>query len=145
MHRIPALGGSIIAVFGLLTLAVLVWPGSQVEAAAIAKRWGFVGLTPGQTARIAIINLGDRGCQGSVAWFSLDGAQLKFGSGDIAPGQVRGLDFEAVLPARVEIRAVLTLEDPGARACADQVIPSIEVFDTDTGKTTFGLFPPPVQ
>ena len=123
------------------------------------SRFGMVGATAGQTARLNIVAYPPNPCMGSLSFFGSDGALLA-GPMDVnlAPGHATFLDLDAtpLVPVgaanpRVEIRGRVEVDpgpsqhgslDPGPMSCTA----TLEVFDNLTGRTSFVLQDPgPIQ
>jgi len=130
-------------------------------------RWGLFGIVAGQSARVSVVNTsGDPHgyppgpCRVGLAFVDADGTVLKEERLTLRPGQATSLDYgfnpppdpergDAVgspsdgrgrqdLRARIEIA---DLVDPGDRRARlvppGSCVPSVEVFETATGRTAF--------
>jgi hypothetical protein len=131
---------------------------------------GMVGLTGGQTARLNLLNPGVLSpaatgaiCSAQVSFLNDRGDVLKMTTVNVIPGKSvpfelnRDTDF-ADADRRVEIRATIRIppvtpvvSPPQPSTCT--LIPSLEVFNNDTGKTQLvitdargvpGLWPVPL-
>jgi hypothetical protein len=114
---------------------------------------GMVGLTAGQTARLNVLNPGTEGpiiaganCVAQLSFVNGAGVVLKTTSVNVAPGQSAPFNLDRdvdliVSDFRVEVRA--TIQAPGAtpatsaNVAACRLIPTLEVFNDDTGRTQF--------
>jgi hypothetical protein len=126
----------IVAIVGALTLLAA----SRAEAViAIINTTGLFGIAQGQIASAHVVNTGEvRGF--IVDWKVLDseGRLLAQSEGQfLAFGQASSFDFgplDRTGAQRMTIRVVLTVEGSSNKP---GFIATQEVFDTDTGKTTF--------
>jgi hypothetical protein len=130
-------------------------------------RWGLFGIVADQTARVSVVNTsGDPGgvppgpCRVSLAFVDRAGIVLKEARLTLRAGQAASLDYgftpppepdsgaAAGLPAdrsgRQDLRArvdIVDLVDPGDRGPRlvppGPCVPSVEVFETATGRTAF--------
>jgi len=116
-----------------------------------------IGIAAGQTARVNALNLGtssstqNSSCGVTLQLLDTQGQVLKQTVVILQPGKAAFLDLnrdQAPLgDARVEIRAVLLFgyfggapPTPGILQNFDcNIVPSVEVYDGDTGKTSFIL------
>jgi hypothetical protein len=134
---------------------------TRAEAIVIVGgKTGSFGLAAGQTLRVSVLHAGAARVGGvvpCVGIFDMAGTQLAELEGDTAvrPGHGTFLDFDASrLGLRAGERAQLRVEvelaqppdptqppDPARerRLRPDDAIVTLEVFDTETGKTTFVL------
>jgi hypothetical protein len=126
----------------VITLATVgtrgtVWGGTDVGN-------GMVGLVRGQTARLNTVNLGGpdtRPCEVELMFFDDQGNPLAARGIIIIGGKSDFLDLNAdalggpdTRPGdRFQIRAQVVIP-PGP--CRGTTIPTLEIFDNDTGKTT---------
>jgi hypothetical protein len=116
---------------------------------------GMVGLTVGQTARLNVLNPGmpgpavavDAVCSAQLSFLNDQGVVLKTATVNVAPGKSvpidldRDTDLASVTDKRVELRAVIQIPPvtpvvpvlPQPITCA--LVPTLEVFNNDTGKT----------
>ncbi len=104
---------------------------------------GVAGLTAGQTARLNVLNPGALApavgvnCAALLSFLNEHGAVLKTTAVNVPPGQSVSfnLDRDAdliVSDVRVEVRAVIAYT---SNTCA--LLPTLEVFNDDTGRTQF--------
>jgi hypothetical protein len=139
----------------ILVAALLAMAAGATRAEAIViigGKTGSFGLAAGQTARISVLHTGAGrvgGITPCVGVFDLAGTRLAELEADapVLPGQGVFLDFDAGrLGLRAGQRAQLRVEvevnptpDDGRRLRADDAIVTLEVFDNESGKTTFVL------
>jgi hypothetical protein len=126
---------------GMLSAGWAIW-GARPAAAIIIinSKTGMFTLAPGQAARFHVVNTGEYGFiidGGKVV--GSDGATLaEFPRRELEPGQAASFEFAPrlaageLLPARVELRV------EGASPGNTPFIPTLEVFDTATGRTSVG-------
>jgi len=130
-------------------------------------RWGLFGIVADQTARVSVVNTSDDPggyppgpCRVSLAFVDRAGIVLKEARLTLRPGQATSLDYgftpppepdsgdPAGIPAdrigRQDLRArieIADLVDPGDRQRRlyppGPCVPSVEVFETATGRTAF--------
>ena len=115
-----------------------------------------IGVPASQTARINVLNEAiatapggpprdsevTPGCQVVLQFYGSDGQVLKEQAIDgLAPGKIAFLDFTPADKARTPIRAVARFGYSGGAqpmpgmADACRIVPSLEIFDTESGKT----------
>lgn len=133
---------------GGLSLAAQTVPVESVQTTPM------VGIAFGQTARLNLLNPGDRPpalgviCTAQVTYFDGAGIALKTASVSVAPGTSvpvdlhSDLDLSLAVNGRREIRAAIatpTVPPPSATSTttppACKLIHSLEIFDTLTGRT----------
>jgi hypothetical protein len=129
-------------------------------------RWGLFGIVADQTARVSVVNTsGDPGgyppgpCRVTLAFVDVEGTVLKEALMTLRPGQATSLDYGFQAPpepdgdaigaaadrlGRQDLRArieIADLVDPGDRQPKSfppgPCVPTVEVFDTATGRTAF--------
>ena len=139
---------------GLVTLlaAPLVWAGVSPQP----FRTGLFGVTGSQTIRVSVLNASDKGIVVPCAKvFDMSGTMLAEVEGmPLRPGEGTFVDFNAAAfglreGQRMQLRAEVEAHppdpaqppDPGraARVQPDDVILTLEVFDTETGRTGFTM------
>lgn len=117
-----------------------------------------VGVGAGQTARINVLNEGvgrgpDSGvlpCPVTMQFFGAEGELLKERLVEqLAPGKIAFLDLKAEdrtsKEAKIPVRAVVTFgyaggaNPPEGTMAACQVVPNVEIYDADSGKTVLLL------
>ena len=121
---------------------------------AVIQSIGPVGIAAGQTARLTVLNpplpapfaTGIR-CTGTLSFFSSSGDLLKSATVTVNPNNSASLDlkFETEVPSaaiagpRAEIHASIAIPNSSqdnAQPAVCTLAPSLEIFDTITGKTT---------
>jgi hypothetical protein len=134
---------------------------TRAEAIVIVGgKTGTFGLAAGQTARISVLHAGAARVGGvipCVGVFDMAGTQLAELEGDtpVRPGQGAFFDFDAGrlglhAGERAQLRVEVELSQPPdptqppdpareRRLRAEDAIVTLEVFDNETGKTTFVL------
>jgi hypothetical protein len=147
-------------VYGLSILGLAGAAVAQTSsAAAVAPAFrtsGMVGLTAGQTARLNVLNPGTEGpiiaganCAAQLSFVNAAGVVVKTAPVNVMPGQSvpfdlnRDVDLASVTDLRAQVRA--TIQAPGATPSATaattattcRLIPTLEVFNNDTGRTQF--------
>jgi hypothetical protein len=126
---------------------------AQSTIPAVVTTTGMVGLAEDQTARLNLLNPGvlppatGAVCTASVVFMNAAGTVVKSATVTVAPGKSGGVildslaDLNLAVGARQEIRAVITLQGAPPVAAgstlvpACKLIPTLEVFDTLTGRT----------
>ena len=115
--------------------------------------FGMVGLAAGQTARLNVLNLGGQGsptaptCIVSLVFLDDQGQLLKTNTLELRPARSVSLDLDAdsdlALAAnqRRQVRALIAPlpTAPGEAASACPLMPTLEIFDRSTGKTSVVL------
>ena len=132
----------------MLTIAVLAtiivfWSVLPANAIiVVGGKFGMVGITRGQTARLNVVNVIDpnsidgdaRSCSAELMFFDSEGEMLAMMMVSLDPGvaMFHDLRFPAGVEGRFQIRAeVMVMGDK--KSC--DVIPSLEVYDNTTMKT----------
>jgi hypothetical protein len=120
----------------------------QVWAISDENGFGMVGITVGQTARLNVVNaISDPGvvpCRVTLSFF--DSAGRLLGGPDtklLGAREAAFSDFAITDPGirpgdRVQFRANVSLEFDNPlerRACGNNLIPTLEIFNTATGQT----------
>jgi len=104
---------------------------------------GTVGLTAGQTARLNVLNPGALApavamvCAAQLSFLNAQGTVLKTTSVTVPPGESMSFNLDRdvdliVSDLRVQVRAVIAYT---SNTCA--LLPTLEVFNDDTGRTQF--------
>ena len=98
---------------------------------------GRAGLASGQTARIGVVNTGSEDVQVRLSLVD-EGGKVQFLCDQVvAAGTAHFDDFQHPGGAnRLELRGVVVVREAANRKEAERVMPSLQVFDTKTGKTT---------
>ena len=141
----------------VITLAALVsvsavlpvWGGTDV-----GNGFGMIGIVRGQTARLNMVNLGgpDTRCQAEVMFLDSEGNTLAEHGIIIIGGTSASLDLNADALGspdtfgRFQIRVMVALGGPDTkggevRACTNNLIPTLEIFNNASGQTTIILHP----
>ena len=118
------------------------------------QTFGMVGITTGQELRLNVLNAGiltplqqPISCSVQLFFVSDQGLVLKRATTTIGPGRSQSIDFSrdadiAAGQSRVEVRAVVSslsfavTSGSGRHQGFCQLVPTLEVFDHDTGRTT---------
>ena len=146
---------TIAALAGLALLAVTA---TRADAIIIINSsYGFVGLTAGQTMRLAVAHAVDPNnpnfdpCIVEWSFFDLAGAVVASGEARLEPGTAALDDLRAAelggpdtRPGdRFEIRAEIKASgsDRNAKFCQNNLRPTLQVFDEETGRTTLVVSP----
>ena len=142
------------AVGALVSIVALSMPSraEAVIAIILDGKFGMVGLTRGQTARLNVVHIGDpnereRSCLVQLSFQDSDGRTLAAGNRRLLPGEADTLDLSAAAIGnpdtfgRFQIRGTVALGGPDTRgpeaiACVNNLRPTLEVFDDATGRTT---------
>ena len=131
-------------------------PGAQETKPAqgsSVQRFGMVGLARGQTARLNVVNAqlvrppdgrGDAGCPVELSFIDSVGRTVASGGGTLRAGEAILIDLPFAergrgLETRLQIRGVVRST---LGPCAD-LIATVEIFDTPSGRTTIVLNLPP--
>jgi hypothetical protein len=104
---------------------------------------GMVGLTAGQTVRLNVLNPGALApavatvCAAQLSFLNTEGKVLKTTSVTVPPGESMSFNLDRdvdliVSDVRVQVRAVIAYT---SNTCA--LLPTLEVFNDDTGRTQF--------
>jgi hypothetical protein len=140
----------------LASLAIALIASTPAWALLPAVHTGMFGVIRGQVARVSLVNLAERGALPivvDVQFVDVVGHVFAHDTKTVNPGQADFLDFAfnsfLVDGNRVEIRVVISEHNPPSDirahdpAADKNLVTSIEVFDAETGKTTFILHNPP--
>lgn len=149
-----ALAGGITAAAGGIANAAQVFAG---DSSVRPAEFGFVSLVEGQAAQLNVANVGDATCTLSVGFVGMDGIAL--GGPDtktVAPGEGVAI---IIIGGREEIGVGNPDTRQTLRPVVEQLgtgrdregrcvpVPTLEVFDTATGATSFMLpesYPEPI-
>ena len=104
---------------------------------------GMVGLTAGQTARLNVLNPGALApavgvvCAAQLSFLNSEGKVLKTTSATVPPGESMSFNLDRdvdllVSDFRVQVRATIAYT---SASCA--LLPTLEVFNDDTGRKQF--------
>jgi hypothetical protein len=144
-----------------LAFGALALPAQVSSVPPIVRTTGIVAIVDAQTARLNLLNPGVTPtataaatvCSAAVAFLNAGGTVLKQGTLNVAPGTSMGLDLRSdtdlklIAGDRIEIRATITMPavpPPAATtsptvAPACRLIPTLEIFDTVSGRTLVTL------
>ncbi len=155
-------------VIGCVALAGAQGPTVPIPINSQTQTTPMVGISNGQVARLNALNPGVPAplatgalCSAQLSFVDANGVTLKTKQVLVAPGKSEPLDLDHDTEAgpdtggRFELRAVLRIPPVGAAGAAPgfcTIVPSLEIFDADTGKTivvvtttnTLPGFPTPV-
>jgi hypothetical protein len=146
-------GRKLFAMVMALAMLAAIWASWGARSAqaivVVGGKTGMFGIARGQTARINVVHTGEPdGRPAQVEMLFLDSmSNVVARSGQIAAdgGQSASFDVDAnafiIDGSRVELRAVVRAS--GAPHIKRDLRTTIEVFDNDTSKTTFGFTVPP--
>ena len=138
------------------TLSALAQETTTIPAGSSrVQTFGMVGITTGQDLRLNVLNAGiltpsqqPISCNVQLFFVSDQGLVLKRATTSIAPGRSQSIDISrdadiAAGQSRVEVRAVVSslsivaiASGSGPHQAFCQLVPTLEVFDRDTGRTT---------
>jgi len=107
------------------------------KAQAIIINWRPVGITFGQTARVNILNTGDRAfIIDGGKFLDSDGNVIAEFRGTIDPGKTMSFDLDGDTVPRTENRIEIHVVIEGPVPHLRNVLFSLEVFNNADGKTT---------
>jgi hypothetical protein len=139
---------------GLLAAIFVAWGARPAQAIIINGKTGLFGVAEGQTVRVSIVNLAQTkgGVVPCIGIFDLNGTEIarQESTRSLMMGQGMFFDFDAASfglrgGERAQIRVEVKLEQPPDPTRTqppdptrpEDVMVTVEVFDTDTGKTMF--------
>lgn len=139
---------SVTAALGALLLAA-----ASADAFVINWKTGTVGVARGQSVRVNVAHVGNPNCSSMepcIKVFDVAGNLLAESDLTLVPGQSASLDLSAAqlggpdtknrFPIRAEIE--LSIDDGRqARFCQNNLVPTLEVFDDETGEATLFVSP----
>ena len=120
--------------------------------------FGMTGLARGQTARLNLVNLGGpdtaEACHATLSYLDAKGIIINWRDGthakldaDVFPTESIFLDLDSralvVIGGRIQFRALVepaVPRDPAVDPCAN-LVPTLEVFDQSTNRTTLFIHP----
>lgn len=149
----------------LATMVMLTLTAAQ-QPSQLGLGFAMIGIASGESARVNALNMGtglqgqNSSCSVTLQFLDAQGQLLKQSAITLQPGKAGSLDLSSdELPgtdSRTEVRAVLRFGYSGGAnpppAILQQfdcnIVPSLEVYDNDTGRTSFVLteakpLPPP--
>lgn len=138
LQRICVFAGAVLAMAGGAAAQ-----STQPMLPVALRTSGMVGLAAGQTARLNVLNPGALApavavvCAAQLSFLNAEGVVLKTTSVSVPPGQSASFNLDRdvdliVSDLRVEVRAVIAYT---ATTCA--LLPTLEVFNDDSGRTQF--------
>ena len=111
---------------------------SQDQAASGLLAYGMVGIAQGQSARLHVVTVGVPGDTAiELSFFDRQGNLLSRSAGKVSPGQAVSIIIHYTPEAQGNhtlVRALVRFEKPGGTK--GYVIPSLEVVDDETGRST---------
>jgi hypothetical protein len=136
----------------VLTLSAVVLS-AQVTAIPAVQTTAMIGIADAQTAQLNLLNPGVAApalgamCSAAVSFVDANGTVLKSMSLSVPPGKSlpfmlrSDVDLSLIAGDRREIRATITIPAPNSATAAAgcKLIPTLEIFDTVTGKTLVTL------
>lgn len=165
----PSTSRTLFSVLGLALLALVFFQSpargqAHTRQVTVIQDMVSVGIVPGQTLRITVLNPEDSGAsfRGHIKIFDGSGTLLfQTPDAEIAPGEFHPFDVDRadialpgeVRTGRYQVHARLTglrsasATEPGgprSKARIDRLPASLEIIDNDTGKTT-GMLLPAIQ
>jgi len=141
----------------VLTLGAVAVSAQVPTVPVTVQTTGMIGVADGQTARLNLLNPGVLApamgmiCTANVAFVGDDGTFLKTTTLSVIPGRSLSFDIRSdtdlsiAAGDRREIRAVImmppaaTPSSTGSAAPACKLIPTLEIFDTVSGRTLVTL------
>jgi hypothetical protein len=114
------------------------------------QQFGLVGILPGQTVRLNLVNLGPNlypndSCNVEVVFLDKQGSTLATFPLEepLAPGAATSFDLNAstFFDRRTEIQALVTTSCPGQNSSPNPTLATLEVFDNLTSRTTVIQYP----
>jgi hypothetical protein len=144
----------------LLTLSAIAVSAQIVSVPTANQTTGMIGIADAQTAQLNLLNISvvpptatGVFCSAVVAFVDANGAVLKSTTLDVAPGKSlpfdlrSDTDLQLVTGDRREVRATISIPSvipvtAGAGASAAPpctLLPTLEIFDTVTGRTLVAL------
>jgi len=148
-----------ISVFMIAAGTMLAQTTTPPNVAPESRTSGVIGIAPGQTARVNVLNLGNGpaatasgtavACAAVLTFYDAGGAQLKTSTITVAPGTAGHLDLFSdidlalAVGVRREIRAVfstLPILPPASSSAASaapscRLIGNLEIFDSVSGRS----------
>lgn len=137
-----------LTIFGFAGLALAQTTTTPVVSPEV-RTSGMVGLTAGQTARLNVLNPGLQDpastgpvCPALLSFLNNQGGVITTATVSVMPGKSAFLDLDrdtaiSVSDQRVEIRATIAIPIPVTAPATCTLIPTMEVFNNDTGRTQF--------
>ena len=131
-----------LAVLMSITALLMTNSAKASRPTAVEFNFGMIGITRGQTARLSMLNLGREPINLSLNFTDSAGRLIKRSFETVEGGHAIFLDLTPGtvddVAGRLQIHA--SIEASGGRGGAGrQIIPTLEVFDNDTGRTRVAL------
>lgn len=118
-------------------------PAKAFRPTAVEFHFGSVGITRGETARLSVLNAGREPIQMSINFTDNAGRQIKQSVEKVEPGQSAFLDLTLTSvddsAGRLQIHASVEVSSRESGGGGRLFIPTLEVFDTGTGRTHIAL------
>lgn len=131
--------GAVIAIAALM----LSNPAQAFRPTAVEFHFGLVAVTLGQTARLNVLNVSSEPIQVSLKFTDAAGRPIRQMVETVLPDHAVSLDISPSGvddPAgRLQIHAALEMSGRSSGGVGRLVIPTLEVFDNSTGKTSIAL------
>ena len=133
---------AMVVAVALLTAIVGIWGGKTAQAIIIVNsKTGMFTLAQGEAARIHVVNTNEAGgIQPCTKVFDSNGTLLaNFECPTLGPGRADSFVFQPPDPVQpMAIRVELTVEGDARRERDLKFIPTLEIFDIATGRTSVG-------
>lgn len=114
-------------------------PVKAFRPTAVEFHFGMVGITRGQSARLNVLNASREPIQLSLNFSNSDGRLIRQAVETLEPGRAVFLDLTPSTvdegAGRLQIHASIQFGDLDSGGVGRQIIPTLEVFDNDTGRT----------
>jgi len=127
-----------LAVLMSITALLMTNPAKAARPTAVEFNFGSIGITRGQTVRLSTVNLGVEPINLSLNFTDQEGRLIKQSSETLERGHSIFLDLTPgtidQAAGRLQIHASIEASDRG-RNEGRQLIPTLEVFDNETGQT----------
>ena len=135
---------AIAVALALFTSIWAVWGATSAKAIVIINsKTAMFTVTQGEAVRVYALNTGEAGMiviGGRVA-DSENNTLMQFSAQRLAPGHATSFVFLPPDPIRpTAVRIELMVEGAPGTGAAVSFIPTVEVFDTATGKTNYGIY-----
>jgi hypothetical protein len=137
----------------LFLLAMLIavatpWAGNttsarQTDSVARTANFGSIGATRGQTVRLTSLVVGPSNIPVEFVFLDAEGNVLAALNDEIMPERFHSFDLNldtlGRFDGRLQLRALVKYSVHAEHIDVEKLIPSLEVIDNKTGKTTFAL------
>jgi hypothetical protein len=128
-------------VIGLIAASLAAWGARPAQAIIIQNgKTGLFTLTESEAARVNVVNTGEQGIivAGGGILDSAGNMLAEFPERRLAPGEGTSFEFIPPDPQRQMFRAELMISGGSTRRGGVSFIPTLEVFDTATGRSSVG-------